>query len=249
MNLLEIKDLKVSVENKVIIDGFNLEIKPGEVHVIMGQNGSGKSTLSNIISGKSGYNIEKGQVLYEDENLLEKSIDQRALLGIYLAFQYPIEIPGVSCLNFIKHSLNTLRKNRDEKPLDTIEFLNLIKEKQKFLEIKDSLLKRDVNVGFSGGEKKRFDIMHMLMLDPKLVILDEIDSGLDIDALKLVAKAVNDFKDKEKSLLIITHYQRLLNYIKPDFVHIMQSKKIVASGGLKFAALLEKEGYAAFGDL
>ncbi|NGX35858.1 MAG: putative ATP-dependent transporter SufC [Candidatus Anoxychlamydiales bacterium] len=249
MNLLEIKDLKVSVENKVIIDGFNLEIKPGEIHVIMGPNGSGKSTLSNIISGKSGYAIDQGDVLYKNKNLLKLSIDQRALLGIYLAFQYPIEIPGVSSLNFIKYSLNTIRKNRGEKPLDTIEFLNLIKEKQKILEIKESLLKRDVNVGFSGGEKKRFDIVHMLMLDPNLIILDEIDSGLDIDALKLVAKAVNAFKDKDKSFLIITHYQRLLNYIKPDFVHIMQSGKIIASGGIEIAMLLEKEGYAAFGAL
>ena len=249
MNLLEIKDLKVSVENKVIIDGFNLEIKPGEIHVIMGPNGSGKSTLSNIISGKSGYTIDQGDVLYKNKNLLKLSIDQRALLGIYLAFQYPIEIPGVSSLNFIKYSLNTIRKNRGEKPLDTIEFLNLIKEKQKILEIKESLLRRDVNVGFSGGEKKRFDIMHMLMLDPQFIILDEIDSGLDIDALKLVAQSVNAFKDKDKSFLIITHYQRLLNYIKPDYVHIMQSGKIIASGGIEIATVLEKEGYAAFGAL
>ena len=249
MNLLEIKDLKVSVENKTILKGFDLKIKPGEVHVIMGPNGSGKSTLSNIICGKSSYKIDQGQVLYKDKNLLDLTIDQRALLGIYLAFQYPIEIPGVNCLNFIKQSVNTIRKNKGKNPLDSIEFLNLIKEKQKILEIKDSLLKRDVNVGFSGGEKKRFDILHMLMLNPKFVILDEIDSGLDIDALKLVAKTINAFKNSDKAFLIITHYQRLLDYITPDFVHIMQDGKIIFSGTDELAKKLEKEGYASFGAL
>ncbi|NGX30165.1 MAG: putative ATP-dependent transporter SufC [Candidatus Anoxychlamydiales bacterium] len=247
MNLLEIKDLKVSIKDKVILDGFNLEIKLGEIHVIMGPNGSGKSTLSNVICGKSGYVIEKGDINYENKNLLDLSIDQRAAEGIFLAFQHPIEIPGVKSLNFIKESVNTIRKNKNEKPLDTLEFLNLIKEKQKSLQIKDSFLKRDVNVGFSGGEKKSFDILHMLMLDPKLVILDEIDSGLDIDALKLVSEGVNKFKNSNKAFLIITHYQRLLDYIKPDFIHIMQKGKIVDSGDKSFAHLLEKEGYKAFG--
>jgi len=246
MNLLEIKDLKVSVKDKVILDGFNLEIKPGKVHVIMGPNGSGKSTLSNIICGKSGYVIEKGMINYENENLLDLAIDKRVSKGIFLAFQHPIEISGVNSLNFIKESVNSIRKNKNEKMLDTLEFLNLLKEKQESLEIKDSFLKRDVNVGFSGGEKKRFDILHMLMLDPKLIILDEIDSGLDIDALKLVSKVVNKFKDANKSFLIITHYQRLLDYIKPDFVHIMQKGKIINSGDKSFAHLLEKEGYSAF---
>ncbi|NGX34790.1 MAG: putative ATP-dependent transporter SufC [Candidatus Anoxychlamydiales bacterium] len=246
MNLLEIKDLKVSVQDKTILDGFNLEIKPGEVHVIMGPNGSGKSTLSNVICGKSGYVIEKGSLNYEDQNLLDLSIDERAAQGIFLAFQHPIEIPGVNSSNFIKQSINIIRKKRNEKILDSLDFLDLIKEKQKSLQIKDSLLKRDVNVGFSGGEKKRFDIMHMLMMDPKLIILDEIDSGLDIDALKIVAEVVNKFKDKNKAFLIITHYQRLLDYIKPDFIHIMQKGKIIDSGDISFATLLEKEGYSAF---
>lgn len=246
MNLLEINDLKVSIKDKVILNGFNLEIKPGEIHVIMGPNGSGKSTLSNVICGKDGYVIEEGKINYENKNLLDLSIDQRATQGIFLAFQHPIEIPGVNSSNFIKHSINTVRKNKNEKLLDTFDFLNLIKEKQKSLGIKDSLLKRDVNVGFSGGEKKRFDIMHMLMLDPKLVILDEIDSGLDIDALKIVSEVVNKFKNSSKAFLIITHYQRLLDYIKPDFIHIMQKGKIINSGDKSFAHLLEKEGYRAF---
>ncbi len=247
MSLLEIKNLKVLVKDRVILDGLNLEIKPGKIHVIMGPNGSGKSTLSNVICGKSGYVIEKGYINYENKNLLDLSIDQRAACGIFLAFQHPIEIPGVNSSNFIKQSINAIRKKRNEKQLDTLEFLTLIKEKQKSLQIKESFLKRDVNVGFSGGEKKRFDILHMLMLDPKLVILDEIDSGLDIDALKIVSEVINKFKDENKAFLIITHYQRLLDYIKPDFVHIMQKGKIVSSGDKTLAYQLEKEGYSAFG--
>jgi len=246
MSLLKIKNLKVSVQDKVIIDGFNLEIKPGEIHAIMGPNGSGKSTLSHVISGKAGYNIEDGTLEYKGKNILDLAIDKRAADGIYLAFQYPIEIPGVNSLNFIKHSLNAIRKTKNEKPLDTIEFMNLIKEKKKKLEITDSLLNRDINVGFSGGEKKRFDIMHLSMLNPDLIILDEIDSGLDIDALKLVSSQVNDLKDGKKAFLIITHYQRLLNYIKPDHVHIMDKGKIIASGGYEMSDALENEGYSAF---
>ena len=246
MSLLEIKDLKVSIKDKVIINEFNFEMKPGEVHVIMGPNGSGKSTLSNVICGKSDYDIEKGQMLYKNKDLSKLSIDQRAIEGIYLAFQYPIEIAGVNSLSFIKQSLNAIRKAKGETPLDTIEFQNLIKETIKKLKLADSLLKRDVNLGFSGGEKKRFDIMHMSILDPELIILDEIDSGLDIDALKHVSEAINALKDNKKSFLIITHYQRLLNYIKPDFIHIMRDGKIITSGGEEIATTLEKEGYKAF---
>ncbi|OGN61647.1 MAG: Fe-S cluster assembly ATPase SufC [Chlamydiae bacterium RIFCSPHIGHO2_12_FULL_27_8] len=242
--MLEIKNLKVKVKNNDIIKGIDIFLKKGEIHVIMGPNGSGKSTLSNVITGKNGYEIE-GSISYKNEDLLKKSIDERAVLGIYQAFQYPIEIPGVNSLNFIKQSLNAIRKRKNQKPLDSIEFKNLIKEKQLELGIDDSFLKRDINVGFSGGEKKKFDILHMSILNPELIILDEIDSGLDIDALKSVAEGINKIKNG-KTILIITHYQRLLNYIKPDIVHIMKDGKIVLTGGREIVNILEKEGYKSF---
>ena len=208
----------------------------------MGPNGSGKSTLSNILSGKKGYEVE-GEIKYQNENLLDFEIEERAQKGIFLAFQYPIEIPGVNTNNFLKLALNSVRKSRGEKELDAIEFLKLVKEKASKLKFDEKFLNRHLNVGFSGGEKKKNEILQMSILDPKLAILDETDSGLDIDALKVVADGVNTLRSKDKSFLIITHYQRLLNYIKPDFVHVLKNGKIVKSGGFELALELEKKGY------
>ena len=243
--MLELKNLKASIGDKSIIKGLNLNIKAGEVHAIMGPNGSGKSTLANVLSGKNGYEIS-GRLKFEGQNLNEIPIEERARKGIFLAFQYPLEIPGVNTNNFLKTSLNTIRKSKGEKNLDTITLLKLIKEKASELNIDEKFLSRHLNVGFSGGEKKKNEILQMKLLEPKLAILDETDSGLDIDALKIVADGVNSYKSKNNSFLIITHYQRLLDYIKPDFVHVLSDGKIVKTGDSDLAQELEKTGYKNF---
>jgi len=240
--MLQIKDLEAKIDNKEILKGLNLEIKPGEVHAIMGPNGSGKSTLSNVLSGKKGYTVS-GDVTYFNENLLDLEIEERAHKGIFLAFQYPLEIPGVNTNIFLKTSLNAIKKARGEKELDAIEFLKLVKQKASELKFDEKILSRQLNVGFSGGEKKKNEILQMSILNPKLSILDETDSGLDIDALKIVSEGVNALRSKESSFLIITHYQRLLEYIKPDFVHVLINGKIVKSGGSELALELEHNGY------
>ena len=240
--MLKIIDLKADIENRTILKDFNLEIKPGEVHAIMGPNGSGKSTLSNILSGKKGYEVS-GKITYENDNLFELETNERAHKGIFLAFQYPTEIPGVNTNTFLKSSLNAIKKARGEKELDAIEFLKLVKEKAKELKFDEEKLNRQLNVGFSGGEKKKNEILQMSILKPKLSILDETDSGLDIDALKTVAEGVNALRKNDNSFLIITHYQRLLEYIKPDFVHVLMNGKIIKSGGPELALELEKKGY------
>ncbi|WP_415290950.1 Fe-S cluster assembly ATPase SufC [Candidatus Pelagibacter sp. Uisw_136] len=240
--MLTIKDLKANIDNKEILKGLNLEIKPGEVHAIMGPNGSGKSTLSNVLSGKKGYTVT-GEVKYFNENLLGLEVEERAHKGIFLAFQYPLEIPGVNTNIFLKTSLNAIKKAKGEKELDAIEFLKLVKQKAGELKFDEKILSRQLNVGFSGGEKKKNEILQMSILNPKLSILDETDSGLDIDALKIVSEGVNALRSKESSFLIITHYQRLLEYIKPDFVHVLINGQIVKSGGSELALELENKGY------
>ena len=240
--MLRIKDLKAQIDNKEILEGSNLEIKPGEVHAIMGPNGSGKSTLSNVLSGKKGYTVS-GDITYLNENLLDLEIEERAHKGIFLAFQYPLEIPGVNTNIFLKTSLNAIKKAKGEKELDAIEFLKLVKQKAAELKFDEKILSRQLNVGFSGGEKKKNEILQMSILNPKLSILDETDSGLDIDALKIVSEGVNALRSKESSFLIITHYQRLLEYIKPDFVHVLINGQIVKSGGSELALELESKGY------
>ena len=240
--MLQIKDLKAKIDNKEILKGLNLKIKPGEVHAIMGPNGSGKSTLSNVLSGKKGYTVS-GDVTYLNENLLDLEIEERAHKGIFLAFQYPLEIPGVNTNIFLKTSLNAIKKAKGEKELDAIEFLKLVKQKAFELKFDEKILSRQLNVGFSGGEKKKNEILQMSILNPKLSILDETDSGLDIDALKVVSEGVNALRSKENSFLIITHYQRLLEYIKPDFVHVLINGQIVKSGGSELALELESKGY------
>jgi Fe-S cluster assembly ATP-binding protein len=243
--MLEIKNLKASIENKEILKGLNLNIKAGEVHAIMGPNASGKSTLSNILSGKKGYEIS-GEVRFENNNLLKLGIEERAHKGIFLAFQYPLEIPGVNTNNFLKTSLNAIKKARGEKELDAIEFLKLVKKKSSDLKIEEKILNRHLNVGFSGGEKKKNEILQMSILNPKLSILDETDSGLDIDALRIVSEGVNTLRDSKNSFLIITHYQRLLNYIKPDYVHVLKNGKIIKTGNFELALELENKGYENF---
>jgi len=240
--MLDIKNLKASVGDKKILDGFNLKIKSGEVHAIMGPNGSGKSTLANVLTGKKGYEIE-GKVLYQGKDLLTLPIEERAQKGLFMAFQYPLEIPGVNTNNFLKTSLNTIRKVKGLKELDSLDFLKLIKTKVKYLKIDEKILNRQLNVGFSGGEKKKNEILQMVVLEPKLAILDETDSGLDIDAIKTVSDGVNSLRSKERSFLIITHYQRLLDYIKPDFVHVLIDGKITKTGCSELALELDKIGY------
>ena len=240
--MLEIKNLQVSVNDKSILKGLNLTIKPGELHAVMGPNGSGKSTLANVLSGKSGYEIS-GEVNFNGENLKKVPVEERAQKGIFLAFQYPLEIPGVNTNNFLKTSLNSIRKSKGENELDTLTFLKLVREKASELGIDEKILSRQLNVGFSGGEKKKNEILQMKILDPNLSILDETDSGLDIDALKIAASGFNNLKNKQRSFLIITHYQRLLNYIVPDKVHILSEGKIVKSGDKNLAIELEKKGY------
>ena len=240
--MLVIKNLKASVDGKDILKGLNISIKPGELHAIMGPNGSGKSTLANVLSGKAGYKIS-GELKYEGKNLQEISIDERAQKGIFLAFQYPTEIPGVNTSNFLRTSLNKVRKAQGKQELDALSFIRIIKEKSNELGMDEKMLSRQLNVGFSGGEKKKNEILQMKILEPNLIILDETDSGLDIDALKIVAEGVNSSRTDKKSFLVITHYQRLLNFINPDFVHILSDGKIVKSGTMKLAEDLEKTGY------
>ena len=241
--LLEIKDLHAKVEGKEILKGIDLKINKGEVHAIMGPNGSGKSTLAQVLAGREDYEITKGEVIYNGKDLLELSPEDRAREGVFLAFQYPIEIPGVSNTNLLKTALNEIRKYRGEEELDAMEFLTLLKEKMKVVELDQSLISRAVNEGFSGGEKKRNEIFQMAVLEPHLSILDETDSGLDIDALRIVANGVNKLKSKENATIVVTHYQRLLNYIVPDFVHVLYKGKIVKSGGKELALKLEDKGY------
>ncbi len=240
--MLVIKNLKASVDGKDILKGLNISIKPGELHAIMGPNGSGKSTLANVLSGKVGYKIS-GELKYEGKNLQEIPIDERAQKGIFLAFQYPTEIPGVNTSNFLRTSLNKVRKAQGKQELDALSFIRIIKEKSNELGMDEKMLSRQLNVGFSGGEKKKNEILQMKILEPNLIILDETDSGLDIDALKIVAEGVNSSRTDKKSFLVITHYQRLLNFINPDFVHILSDGKIVKSGSMKLAEDLEKTGY------
>ena len=241
--MLSIKNLHVNVDGKPILKGLNLEIGTGEVHAIMGPNGSGKSTLAYVLSGRDGYEVTDGQIIYEGEDLLELETEERAHKGVFLAMQYPVELPGVNNMVFLKESLNAMRRARGEEELDSVKFMQLIKEKAKLVKLNEKLLKRSVNVGFSGGEKKRNEILQMAMLEPKLALLDETDSGLDIDALRIVAEGVNALRSPERSVVLVTHYQRLLDYIQPDHVHVLAHGRIVRSGGKELAHELEEKGY------
>jgi Fe-S cluster assembly ATP-binding protein len=241
--MLEIKNLHAGIGGKKILHGINLKVNAGEVHAIMGPNGSGKSTLSQVLAGRETYEVTEGEILYQGRDLLEMAPEDRAREGIFMAFQYPVEIPGVNNTYFLKAALNAVRKHRGELELDAMDFLKLVRAKLKLMEMDESLINRSVNEGFSGGEKKRNEIFHMAVLDPKLAILDETDSGLDIDALKSVAKGVNTLRSPERAMIVITHYQRLLNYIVPDFVHVLSGGKIVKSGGKELALDLEAKGY------
>jgi Fe-S cluster assembly ATP-binding protein len=241
--MLEIKNLHVSIDGKKILKGINLTVNSGEVHAIMGPNGSGKSTLAQVLAGREEYEVTEGEIIYNGKNLLDLSPEDRAREGIFLAFQYPVEIPGVSNTNLLKNALNEIRKYNGLEEVDAMEFLTLIKAKTKLVDLDQQLLSRSVNEGFSGGEKKRNEIFQMAVLEPKLAILDETDSGLDIDALRIVANGVNTLKSKDKSFVLVTHYQRLLNYIIPDFVHVLYQGKIIKSGGKELALELEDKGY------
>src|SRR5579859_6823304 len=241
--ILEIKNLSAGVENKQILKGVNLTVSAGEVHAVMGPNGSGKSTLAAVLAGRDGYDVTGGEVIYEGKDLLDLDPEERAREGLFLAFQYPVEIPGVNSTYFLKAALNEIRKSKGEPELDAMEFLTVVKDKMKLLELSDDLLKRSVNEGFSGGEKKRNEIFQMAVLEPKLAILDETDSGLDIDALKIVSDGVNALRSKDRAIIVVTHYQRLLNYIVPDFVHVLSNGRIVKSGGKELALELEEKGY------
>ncbi len=244
MSILEIKNLRASVEEKEILKGISLTVKAGEVHAIMGPNGSGKSTLAQVLAGREEYKVTGGKVLYRGKDLLELGPEERAREGVFMAFQYPVEIPGVSNTYFLKAALNAIRKHRGEKEVDAVEFLKLVREKMKLVKMDETLLRRPVNEGFSGGEKKRNEIFHMAVLEPILGVLDETDSGLDIDALKIVAEGVNSLRDQNRAFVVITHYQRLLDYIIPDFVHVLVEGRIVRSGGKELALELEEKGYS-----
>ncbi len=246
MPLLEIKNLHARVEDKAILDGIDLAIDAGEVHAMMGPNGSGKSTLSYVLSGREGYEVTAGEVLYQGADLLEMEPEIRAREGVFLAFQYPVEIPGVATTTFLKSAVNAIRKHRGESELDAMQFVKLAREKAASLEIGDDMLKRAINTGFSGGEKKRAEVLQMALLEPKLAILDETDSGLDIDALKVVASGINALRSNDRGMLIITHYQRLLDFIIPDKVHVLAAGRIVKSGGKELALELEEKGYGQF---
>ena len=246
--LLEIKGLRVSVEGREILKGIDLTVDPGQVHAIMGPNGSGKSTLARALSGHPGYEVTGGEVLYKGQDLLAMEPEDRAREGIFMAFQYPVEIPGINNAYFLKAALNAQRKHRGEEELDAVEFMALVKEKGALLQMDQSMMSRSVNEGFSGGEKKRNEIFHMAVLQPTLAILDETDSGLDIDALKVVADGVNALRSPDRAMLVVTHYQRLLNYIVPDFVHVLADGRIVRSGGKDLALRLEERGYAGIGE-
>jgi len=241
--MIKIENLHVEVDGNQILKGINLEVKAGETHAIMGPNGSGKSTLAQVIAGHEDYEVTQGKVEYLNKDLLEMDVDERACEGVFLAFQYPVELPGVNNTYFLKSALNAQRKYRGEKEIDAMEFMDLISDKIKLLNLKDSLLKRPVNEGFSGGEKKRNEIFQMAVLEPKLALLDETDSGLDIDALRVVAEGVNTMRNKDNAIIIVTHYQRLLNYIIPDFVHVLVDGKIISSGNKNLALELEEKGY------
>ncbi|MDX1905020.1 MAG: Fe-S cluster assembly ATPase SufC [Thermonemataceae bacterium] len=241
--MLSIKNLHAKIDQKDILKGINLEIKPGEVHAIMGPNGSGKSTLASVLAGKEQYEVTDGTVTFLEKNLLELAPEERAAEGIFLAFQHPIEIPGVTTTNFLKTALNEIRKYRGLDPLDAVQFLKLLKEKAKTLQMDENLMKRSLNEGFSGGEKKRNEVFQMAMLEPRLAVLDETDSGLDIDALRIVAEGVNKLKNSQNAFLVITHFQRILDYIEPDFVHVLCDGKIIKSGGKELALELEEKGY------
>lgn len=241
--MLKIQNLHANIDGKEILKGLNLEVNAGEIHAIMGPNGAGKSTLANVIAGKTDYEVTEGSILFENEELLELEAEDRARKGVFLAFQYPVEIPGVSNANFMKASVNEIRKAQNKEPLDAMDFLKLMREKAGLVEIDKSFLSRSVNEGFSGGEKKRNEIFQMAMLEPKLSVMDETDSGLDIDALKIVSNGVNKLRNENNAFLVITHYQRLLDYIVPDFVHVLFDGKIVKSGGKELALELEERGY------
>ncbi len=241
--MLKISNLHVSVENSEILKGIDLEVKPGEIHAIMGPNGSGKSTLAHVLSGREGYEVTDGTINYRNKDLLEMAPEERAREGIFLAFQYPVEIPGISNMYFLKSSLNEIRKHQGLEEIDAMDFMKIVKTKMQLVEIDEKLLTRPVNEGFSGGEKKKNEIFQMAVLEPKLAILDETDSGLDIDALRIVANGVNKLKNENNGFIVITHYQRLLNHIVPDFVHVLSDGKIVKSGGKELALELEEKGY------
>ncbi len=246
MIFLNINNLNVSIEGKKILDNFNLKINQGEVHAIMGPNGSGKSTLANVLAGNEDYEVNSGKIMFKDRDLLELNIEERAQSGIFLAFQYPVEIPGVNITPFLQASINSKLKNENKPELDTLSFAKLLREKAKELDIGADMLKRSINTGFSGGEKKRYEILQMSVLNPEFTIFDETDSGLDVDALRVVTEGINKFKNDKNSFLIITHYQKLLDYINPDYVHVMRNGKILKSGDISLAAEIEKSGYQNF---
>ena len=246
MIFLNINNLNVSIEGKTILDDFNLNINQGEVHAIMGPNGSGKSTLAHILAGNEDYEINSGKIIFKDENLLDLNIEERAKKGLFLAFQYPVEIPGVNITPFLHSSINSKLKDQNQPELDNLSFAKLLRKKAENLGIKNEMLKRSINTGFSGGEKKRYEILQMSILNPELTIFDETDSGLDVDALKIVTEGINNFKNENNSFLIITHYQKLLDYIHPNFVHVMRDGKIVKSGDISLAAEVEESGYKNF---
>ena len=242
--MIKIKNLHVNVEKQEILKGINLEVKPGELHVIMGRNGSGKSTLANVLAGKDKYDVLKGSITFEGGNLLDLSPEERACAGLFLSFQYPVSIPGVNMMYFLKAAVNAVRKSQGNNEMDAVDFLAMIREKLKKVALDESFIHRPVNDGFSGGEKKRNEILQMITLEPRLAILDETDSGLDIDALKIVAQGVNDYRSPDRSFILITHYQRILNYMQPDFVHVLMNGKLVKSGTMELAKELETKGYS-----